>query len=497
RARLIQLLLTESVMLAALGGTAGLAIAWVTAQMMRSALLPTIEWTSPPVDARVLAVSALIALSVGVVMGLVPALRASRPDLTASLKAGVREGGAHGTRLRAALTVTQAALSIVLLVGAGLFVRSLWRIHSLDLGIQPDRVLVVDPSWPRIGLLDTAAQRMARARRADVFLRALERVRRMPDVEHASLTVGLPFQNGFQQFLRVTGWDSIPHLKGGEPGVSAVASDYFETVGTRIFRGRTFTPADREGSELVAVVNETMAKTLWPGRDPIGDCLFTAPTAAQLTVCARIVGIVGDVHRRSLREEASMQYYVPFGQQAGFGGTSLLIRARGAPSSVVTAARRALVDLDPSIRYVGTQTLQELVDPQIRPWRLGASVFGLMGVLALVVAAAGLYSVMSYLVAQRTRELGVRIALGAGGGNIVALVLRSSLGMAALGVAIGTGLALWAGRFVAPLLFETSPDDPLVIGGVAAVLLGVAVLASLLPALRAKRVDPIEALRAE
>jgi predicted permease len=498
RARLVRLLLTESMMLAIAGGAAGLAIAWVTAQMMRKVLLPTIEWTSPPVDARVLAVSAAIALSVGIIVGLAPALRASRPELTASLKAGVREGGGQGMRLRAALTVAQAALSIVLLVGAGLFVRSLWHIRSLDLGIEPDKVLVFAPRWPSVPTTDTATRRIARAHQSEVYARALERVRQLPGVEHASLTVGLPFQSGFSQFLRVPGWDSIPpQLKGGTPGFSAVASDYFETVGTRLVNGRTFTDADRAGSEPVAVVSDLMAKTLWPGRSPIGDCLFSGPKNDSTVTCARIVGIVRDARKFSLKEDPSMQYYIPFGQERGIGGTSLLIRPRTDPAKMIGSVRRALQELDPSITYVFAQTLQESVDPQIRPWRLGASVFGLMGVLALVVAAVGLYSVLSYLVAQRTHEIGVRIALGARGGDILSLVLRSSFGMTVLGVAIGLGLSLAAGRFIEPLLFETSARDPGVVSGVALSMLTVALVASLVPALRARRVNPMEALRTD
>jgi ABC-type antimicrobial peptide transport system permease subunit len=236
---------------------------------------------------------------------------------------------------------------------------------------------------------------------------------------------------------------------------------------------------------------------LLPARNPVGGCLFTGPTNESVVACTRIVGVAGNARRSSLREDPSMQYYIPFGQEQGFGGTTLLLRPRGEPLSMIPAARRAFQELDPSITYVEAGTLQESVDPQIRPWRLGASVFGLMGVLALVVAAIGLYSVLSYLVAQRTHELGVRIALGARERDIVALVVRSSLGMAVLGVAIGLALALAAGRFIAPLLFETSPSDSSVLGGVALAMLGVALMASLIPALRAKGVNPMEALRAD
>ena len=297
RRRLIQLLLTESIMLAALGGFAGLVVAWVIGQLMRSVLLADIEWTSSPVDGRVMAVSAIIAIGVGIIVGLIPAWGSSRADLTSSLKSGIREGGGQGMRLRTALAIAQAALSIVLLAGAGLFVRSLSNIRALDLGIQPDRMLIVSPRWPAIAPQDSAAQAAESARRERVLVDAMERIRQMPRVERAALSIGLPFQSGYSGSIRVTGFDTIPTLPGGYPQISAVGSDYFATVGTRVLRGRTFTTSDRPESEPVALVSELMGKTLWPGRDPIGECIYTGPKREELTTCLRVVGVVADVHR--------------------------------------------------------------------------------------------------------------------------------------------------------------------------------------------------------
>ncbi|MES2180446.1 MAG: ADOP family duplicated permease [Gemmatimonadota bacterium] len=497
RGRLIRLLLTESVMLALAGGIGGLAVAWATGQLLRTMLLRSIEWTSSPVDGRVLAVSAAISLGVGIVVGFVPALRASRLELTSSLKSGARDGGGQGMRLRTTLTITQSALSIVLLVGAGLFVRSLYQIHSLDLGIQPERVLVVSPRWPSTAALDADARTRERARRGDLYPRALERFRQLPDVERASVTVGLPFNSGFSQYVRVPGWDTLPSLKGGGPYVNAVASDYFETIGNRLLSGRTFTSADRAGSEPVAIVNELMASVLWPRRNPIGECLYSGPSNDSTLTCARIVGVVAVARRNALKEDPSMQYYIPFGQEKGIGGTSLVIRPRRITPAVIETVRRTFQELDPSTVFVQVQTLQESLDPQLRPWKLGATAFGFLGVLALIIAALGLYSVLSYLVAQRTHEFGVRIALGARGSDILSLIVRSSLGMAAVGVALGLAMALALGRFVEPLLFDTSARDPLVLGGVAATLLLAALVASLVPGLRARDVNPLEALRSD
>ncbi len=314
----MRLLLTEGLVLTFTGAAAGLLVAFGTGELMRSTLLPNIEWTSSPVDFRVLALSMAVAVGVGLAVGLVPALQSSKLDLIPALKAGVRDGGAQGTRLRALLTVTQAALSVLLLVGAGLFVRSLRNVRALDLGIQPDRVVVVTIRRPSLSRVDSGAERNAEeARRSNFYPIALARVRRLAGVERASLTVGLPFRASYGQRLRVPGWDSIPRLKGGGPNVSAVTDGYFETVGTRVLRGRAFTTADRAGSEPVALVSETMARVLWPARDAIGACLYTTPRADSASApCSRIVGIVADTRRHGLREEPSMHYYVPFGPRA-------------------------------------------------------------------------------------------------------------------------------------------------------------------------------------
>jgi predicted permease len=494
RWRLVRLLLSEALLLAVAGSLAGLVVAYLAAGLLRRALPPTIAWFSAPVDGRVLAAAAGLAILTGLAIGLVPALRATRSDVAGGLKAGAREGGGRRSRLRMALTVTQAALSVVLLVGAGLFVRSLWNVGSLELGLEPDRVLAVDVEMPGLGrITDPAARERARARRNLFFADALERVRRLPGVEHAALTIGMPFQSWFSVRLRLPGRDSLPRLPTGGPNITAVTAEYFATMGTRLLRGRVFTEQDRAGSERVAIVNNTMARTYWPGRDPLGECLLI-----QDQPCARIVGVVADARRYRLREDPHMHYYVPRGQETSIGGTTLLVRpVTGDAEALAEPVRRALLELDPGLGYVQAQSVQEIIDPQVRPWKLGVSVFGLAGVLALVVAAVGLYSVLSYLVEQRTQELGVRIALGARAGSIVRLVLRDSLAMTLLGIAAGAALALVAGRFLQALLFETSARDPVVLVTVAASLILVAVLASVLPALRANGVDPMEALRAE
>jgi predicted permease len=492
--RLVRLLVVESVTLAVAGGAAGLGVAYALGTLMRSWLIPTVEWPSGPVDVRVLVVSTAVSVTAGIVVGLFPALGASSPDVTTSLKAGVREGGGRRSPARAALTMAQAALSALLLVGAGLFVVSLERVRAMDLGLQPDRVLTFIVVRPEAGTIaNTAEGQRERDRRVAFYPMAVERLRQRPDVEAASLTIGLAFATGFGEDIRVPGRATIPQLKGGGPYLNAVSADYFTTVGTRVVRGRAFTEADRARTAPVAIVNETMAAVLWPDGDAIGKCFSVGRSSA----CAEIVGIAANTRHFELREDESMSFYIPFGQEQGIGGTHLLVRPRGDASRVLAAVRQELVALDPTIIFVYAGRLQDSVEPKVRPWQLGATMFSLMGLLALVVAAVGLYSVMSYDVTHRTHEIGVRMALGARPADVVRLVVRGGLALAAGGVAAGFGLALIAARLVEPLLFDTSPRDPAVFAVVAATLLTMAVLATVLPAARARRVNPADAMRAE
>jgi ABC-type antimicrobial peptide transport system permease subunit len=213
--------------------------------------------------------------------------------------------------------------------------------------------------------------------------------------------------------------------------------------------------------------------------------------------CTRVVGVAEDVHRNRLREDPPMHFYIPLGQEIGFGGSNLLVRGIGPPTALIADVRRTLLAMDPTITFADLSTIQTLIDPQVRPWRLGATVFALTGVLALLVAAIGIYSVTAYFVTERTHEIGIRLALGAGVGRVVGLIARGAVQTAAVGVIVGVGIAGVGGKFIQPLLFNESARDPLVFVGVAVVLTVVALLASVIPAGRAGRIDPLEALKAE
>jgi ABC-type antimicrobial peptide transport system permease subunit len=326
------------------------------------------------------------------------------------------------------------------------------------------------------------------------YRRLVEAARRVSGAEQAAVSVGVPFRGSVTVALWVPGRDSVPALPGGGPYVTAVGDNYFTTIGTAIRRGRAFNSNDRENSEAVVIINETMARTLWPDRDAIGQCF---QIQSQTAPCARVVGVAANVHRSGLKEEPSMQYYVPIGQERGFSGSWILVRTRGEAPSAWPQLLKALADADPTIRSIDLRTLDEGLDGEMRPFRLGITAFGLSALLALVVAGLGLYSVLAHSVSWRRHEIGVRMALGARPGQVAGLVVQRGAIMAGIGVAIGLLIALGARGWLEPRLFDTRVTDPLVLFGVAGVIELVALMAAWLPARRAASVSPTESLRAE
>jgi predicted permease len=484
RARLARQLVTESLVLALVGGAAALLVALWAGPLVGAYVLPRGTGAGPALDAHVLAFTSLVALATGALSGLAPALQASRPDLAAAIKAGggEREGTYQRSRTRLALLVTQTSLTMVLLAGTGLFLRSLRNVLRIDIGLDAPRVVVADVNVFNLGY--------TRSQVDDLFRRLLERVERVPGVERAAISLGGPFGWQFGHSFRAPGTDSVRVPPTGGPYINGVTPGFFATLGTAILRGRAFTPSD-SGTRVV-VVGETLARQVWPKGGALGQCMILAGDS----VCTIVVGVAADQVRYDPTEGAKLQYYVPLGRQDN-GHRTLWIRTRGAPRALAGDVQRALASVSPDLPYVSVRPLEDLVEPRYRPWRLGAMAFGLFGGLALVLAGLGLYSVLAYTVAQRTRELGVRIALGATVGNVSRLVLRQGLSVAAVGIVLGLALALAAGKVLASVLYGVSPRDPLVLAGAAGVLLAAAALASWLPARRAARVDPVMALRSE
>ncbi len=486
RGRLIRLLVLESLVLSTFGGIAAVLVVRWGGELVRRVLFADIEWVDSPVDGRVLMYTALAALATGMLAGLAPALQASRPQLAGALKEGVREGHVHRSAARRTLLLVQAALTVVLLVGTGLFVRSLQRIEALPLGMDVERVLVAT--------LSLSGTSYKKAEVTEIFRRFEETARGVPGTRAVAVGTTLPFASAWSEEVAVPGRDSLPLTRAGGPYFNAVTPDFFAAVGTRVLRGRGFTAADR-GRHRVVVVNETLARLWWPGESPLGRCMTIG---GDTMPCAEIVGVVENARRFQLIEDESAQFYIPLEHAPSYAQPStLFVRVTGDPTVLAGTLRRKLQAAVPNLPYVSVEPFSEQVSPQTRSWRLGATMFGAFGTLALVLAAVGLYGVLAYDVSQRMHEMGVRIALGARSSDVSRLVVADGLRVVGLGLVVGFAIALLAGRLVAPLLFQTSPREPTVFGVVGLVVLMVAVAATLVPAWRAARVDPVAALRGE
>jgi predicted permease len=487
RERLLRQSLTESLVLALLGAVAGLLIAQWGGASIRALLVGT--GTEPIgsavfTDWRTLGVSALVAVGAGLVTGLAPVLLARRDDLASALKAGAREGTYQRSVTRTALLVTQFALSFLLLVGAGLFVRSLGHVREMRLGYDVDPILMVEPVQRGVALDDSGTVRLARS--------LLEAAQAYPGVEAAALVSSVPFWSTSSTSLFVAGIDSVRKL--GRFTYQTTTPDYFRTMGTRILRGRGIEETDRAGGERVIVVSESMARVLWPGRDAIGECIRVG---ADTMPCTTVVGVAEDMIQQDLADPGLYSYYLPAVQRRPENATILFLRMRGAPVAQQEGVRKALQGLMPGDAYLNTMPLSDLVQREQRSWRLGATMFVAFGVLALLVAAVGLYGVIGYNVAQRMHELGVRIALGAEHAHILRLVIGQSARFAVAGIALGVVLALVLARWLEPLLFRQPARDPVVYIAVSVVLLLVTLAASAAPAWRAVRADPNAALRTD
>ena len=481
RLRLARQLVTESVLLALAGGVAALLVTLWVGPVIRAFLLPDIPALASAVDGRVLLFTGGVALLTGFLAGLVPALQVGRADLTPALKAGAGEGRYRRSRLRSALLVGQVALTVTLIVGAGLFARSLRNVAGQDFGFDPAHTL--------LATMDLRAAGYRPAQINQLNLQMLARLEGLPGVEAAAATIG-HFGWATASSVSVPGRDSIPQLKAGGPYYQRVTAGYFAAMGTPV-HGRAFTPADR-GSP-VAIVNETMARLLWPGESAIGKCFLVGSDKR----CAGIIGVVPDARRFNAVEDASMHFYVPFTDDSSEFITALVVRARGRPQDLVAPVRAALQQTAANLPYAAVTPLADLVAPSIRPWRLGTTMFGVFAGLALVLAAVGLYGVLSYTVAQRSHEIGIRMAMGARRGNVLGLMVGQGVKIAALGAGIGAVAALAGGRVLSSLLYGVSPRDPLVLLGAAVIPLVVAAIASYVPARRAAKVDPVVALRYE
>ncbi|HKN65418.1 MAG TPA: ABC transporter permease [Gemmatimonadaceae bacterium] len=483
RGRLVRQHLTESLLLAGAGAAVGLLFAQWGGALMRRAFLPPELSSGVFGDSRMLFVVIGIAILAAAATGLAPVLDALNTNLTHSLSSGARDTGSRSSRGRGTLLVAQAALSVVLLVGAGLFVRSLQHVRALRLGYDVDPVLLV--------MVQQRGARLDSIGRIALEARLVEQARTLPGVVDATIASSVPFWGFEGRALYVAGIDSVDLL--GNFDLQAVSPGYFGTVGTRILRGRQFDRRDAATSPPVTIVSEGMARALWPGQEPLGKCIRVAERTAP---CATVVGVAEDLRLHTLRDARDYIYYLPITQFSMSTGM-LFVRVHGSAPNFVQPLRRQLQSIMPGPAYVSVRPFSDVIDPVMRSWQIGATIFVAFGVLALALASVGLYSVIAYGVAQRRREIGVRIALGATRSSVVQLVVSRGVRLVALGIALGAVATLAAGRGIAALLFQESPNDPVVYVTVAAVLLGVSLLATAAPALSAARVDPNLSLRVD
>jgi len=486
RSRLFRQLLTESVVLAVLGGLVGIGVAVVARDGIWSLRPPFLadNFVDLTLDARVLTFTAIVSLLTGVVFGAVPALQAARADVVGALKEETQGAGTSHRRaaLSRTLVVAQVALSVVALVAAGLFLRSLGRASQIDPGFDVEHVSVVAVN-PGQGGYD--------GERALQFFRTVhERVASVPGVQTTAWASSAPLTGSLFKTIVKEGDNPESTTARAIAAALVTTPGYFATLGIPLLQGRDFTDGDRESTMRVAVVNQVLADRLWPHEDPIGKRFrfFTDTSFRQ------VIGVAKTSKYNTLGEDPQPAAYTPLEQDRS-DTMVLFVRTGGSPAAALGTAQREIRTLDSHVPLTNPYTMREILNQSLWPARMAAILLGTLGLLALTLASVGLYGVMAYSVTQRTREIGLRMALGADRSRVLGMVLRQALILVAIGLAIGVTGAVALARVVARLLFGMSPTDPATFAGVCLILAIVATLASSVPAWRASRLDPLRTLR--
>jgi putative ABC transport system permease protein len=488
RARIIRQLLTESVLLGGLGSVGGLLLSsWMLEALVALAPIDTVRLDEVRIDTTVLLFAVGLALLTSIVFGLVPALHSVRGDVAATIKEGGKGSGAPraGVRARSAFVVADLALALVLLVGAGLLIRTLGNLRGVDPGFVPENLLAADVVAPAIGYEKGPQVR-------GFYRSLLERLEGAPGVQQAAVVSVLPFSGVDTD----TGFEIEGRPKPADPGerptawVRLVSAGFLRTMGMPLEAGRFIEPTDRDGVERVAVVNRALASRYWPDEQPLGRRIFLGTNPVT------IVGIVGDVHHRSLQEEPRGQMYLPYEQYTGRRMT-VVLKSAGNPTALVPLLREAVAALDPNLPLSRIATMDALMAESLALPRMITLLMGAFAAAALLLAAIGIYGLMAYTVTLRTREFGVRMALGAGSRDVLGLVLGQAVRVAVVGIVVGAVASYGAARLIATLLFGVTASDIPTFGATALLLGFIALLASYVPARRAIRVDPVAALRSE
>jgi len=488
RGRIIRQLLTESVLLCLVSGAAGVLFAlWLMDLLL--AFKPSIPLPLDlnfGLDWRVLGWTFGLSLVTGVLFGLVPALQASKPDLLSALKDEASMRGYRKSRMRDLFVIGQVAMSLLLLVSAGLFLRAVTRAHTFFPGEHPEHVLTVTLDPGMLGYDD--------ARTRGFYRQLLERVETLPSVESVALANGIPIGNGYS----MTAFDI--KARDTMSGFNTVTPEYFRTMRIPVLRGRNFSDADRAGAPRVAIIDETLARRFFPREDPIGQYLGSDHDLRAGKAKIEIVGVVRGGQDDATDGPPRYFIYLPVAQplfEQGFKRMILHVRTANAPQDMFVELRREVGALDPNMPLLNTTPLTEAINTALLPQRLVASIAGGFGVVGLALAAIGIFGLVSYTVAQRTHEIGIRMALGAQQADVLRMVLRQGLRVTSLGLAIGLALAFAVTRLLSSLLYGVSATDPATFVGVSLLLCVVAMLACYIPARRATRADPIVALRYE
>lgn len=491
RSRIVEQLLTENALLAALGGGLGIVVAYLGTDLLVSLAPPgTPRLAEVAVDGRILGFAAAMTLFSGLVCGLVPALRSAGASLHDALREGGRggDGGRRGVRMRNALVVGQVALALVLMVGAGLLVRSFQSLQDVDLGFEPEGVLAMSVSLPGSRYPDREATR-------SFFVGLEERVRALPGVVSVASTNTLPLgdSNGDVDF-NVEGEPIPAPGEHNQVWIRRVTPGYFETVGLPLVAGRDFARLEDSEAPRVIIINQTLVERFFPDQNPIGQRINLGGTVDP--TWRTVVGVAKDIKNFSIRGDSRNALYLPY-LQVPTSGLSIVIKVDGDPTALIPSVRSVLASADPALAAGAIMPISDLVTSSLATDRFVTTLLSLFAAAALVLAMMGLYGVVSYGVSSRSREMGVRIALGAERKDIGSLVIGDSLSVVTVGVVLGVFGAYGLTRLMAGLLFGVSATDPRTFGTVGILLVGVATVASAIPARRAARVDPISVLKAE